>query len=620
MPPKPNAPCHCGSKKKYKKCCRSSDNRSGSNTSHNNTFSTAAVGSATAAAGIVDHFQFINLAVDAPDNEPLMLDYGTMVGQQQIQGFQRPVFVQEPKNHLIPPSLPCFVVEMPTLNLLGASLDIFRYGGYAEATLLQVVLDASTTVRGDNIEARPEHFNGVPIEWMKHIIHHDLTRNHSNVPIWIGGSSNHGCEIFIYDDSSSPQQMVYNSHITANAQVDILQHRPTCMLLQPNPTAVPGTTEAMTKVIQWGRDGALMLANTKINQDGTTNKGTKATRNAKGNNILRAFFCAVDCHDLPACLTLLRAAETAAHQTGMLRQFADAMDRFNQIAVTRYYNHQSTNDGKLCVGFQQHPSPESDFAFISHQAGEAHEAAAALLNKTNADRKKGQLCQEEIDEMIRACCSYKFGAYLISQRHCGKTTHPKLRAVLWNALGVAIRRYAGTLVVEEDAATAAADPYFNMAERAYRWSASSLKIFLTQRHPTLNIDQHEISMLSESALINLKKCTEFRISGKKSNRKGTKKSMKVQRNESEDKSMAGNKMERACASCGLTAKEVEKEKLNRCGGCQIVYFCSLECQRKMWPKHKAVCRRTSASQSTEESKKTMKKNKKKKKKKKKEDT
>ena len=158
-----------------------------------------------------------------------------------------------------------------------------------------------------------------------------------------------------------------------------------------------------------------------------------------------------------------------------------------------------------------------------------------------------------------------------------------------------------------------------MAERAYRWSASSLKIFLTQRHPTLNIDQHEISMLSESALINLKKCTEFRISGKKSNRKGTKKSMKVQRNESEDKSMAGNKMERACASCGLTAKEVEKEKLNRCGGCQIVYFCSLECQRKMWPKHKAVCRRTSASQSTEESKKTMKKNKKKKKKKKKED-
>ena len=65
-----------------------------------------------------------------------MLDYGTMVGQQQIQGFQRPVFVQEPKNHLIPPSLPCFVVEMPTLNLLGASLDIFRYGGYAEATYL----------------------------------------------------------------------------------------------------------------------------------------------------------------------------------------------------------------------------------------------------------------------------------------------------------------------------------------------------------------------------------------------------------------------------------------------------------------------------------------------------
>ena len=41
-----------------------------------------------------------------------------------------------------------------------------------------------------------------------------------------------------------------------------------------------------------------------------------------------------------------------------------------------------------------------------------------------------------------------------------------------------------------------------------------------------------------------------------------------------------------CARC-----ELSHEKLKKCGRCQLVRYCSEECQAKDWPSHKRVCRR-----------------------------
>ncbi len=47
------------------------------------------------------------------------------------------------------------------------------------------------------------------------------------------------------------------------------------------------------------------------------------------------------------------------------------------------------------------------------------------------------------------------------------------------------------------------------------------------------------------------------------------------------------KRERAleiCAHC----KE-EKKKMKKCARCQVVYYCSRECQKKDWKNHKKCC-------------------------------
>ena len=69
----------------------------------------------------------------------------------------------------------------------------------------------------------------------------------------------------------------------------------------------------------------------KIKYLSTTNAEEQNREGPNPNNILRAFFCAVDCHDIPSCITLFRYAETAAYQTGQLVQFANALDHFNQM-------------------------------------------------------------------------------------------------------------------------------------------------------------------------------------------------------------------------------------------------------------------------------------------------
>jgi len=59
-----------------------------------------------------------------------------------------------------------------------------------------------------------------------------------------------------------------------------------------------------------------------------------------------------------------------------------------------------------------------------------------------------------------------------------------------------------------------------------------------------------------------------------------------------------NKMEnlagkRSCAACGAHGLNV---KLNVCSRCHKTYYCSVECQRKDWPKHKDPCKKIAAEE------------------------
>lgn len=40
--------------------------------------------------------------------------------------------------------------------------------------------------------------------------------------------------------------------------------------------------------------------------------------------------------------------------------------------------------------------------------------------------------------------------------------------------------------------------------------------------------------------------------------------------------------------CGYCDKE-KKNKLKKCSRCKVYYYCSKECQKKDWPRHKLQC-------------------------------
>lgn len=49
-------------------------------------------------------------------------------------------------------------------------------------------------------------------------------------------------------------------------------------------------------------------------------------------------------------------------------------------------------------------------------------------------------------------------------------------------------------------------------------------------------------------------------------------------------------VEKRCASPGC--KQVGKSKLSRCTGCMMVWYCSAECQRSHWGRHKKSCKKS----------------------------
>jgi hypothetical protein len=53
-------------------------------------------------------------------------------------------------------------------------------------------------------------------------------------------------------------------------------------------------------------------------------------------------------------------------------------------------------------------------------------------------------------------------------------------------------------------------------------------------------------------------------------------------------------LRRVCGACSTTPDK-NKGKFNKCGECQAIYYCSVECQRVDWPKHKGECMQMKAT-------------------------
>jgi hypothetical protein len=53
-------------------------------------------------------------------------------------------------------------------------------------------------------------------------------------------------------------------------------------------------------------------------------------------------------------------------------------------------------------------------------------------------------------------------------------------------------------------------------------------------------------------------------------------------------------LRRVCGTCSLTPDK-NKGKFNKCAACQAMYYCSVECQRVDWPKHKGECEQMKAT-------------------------
>jgi hypothetical protein len=48
----------------------------------------------------------------------------------------------------------------------------------------------------------------------------------------------------------------------------------------------------------------------------------------------------------------------------------------------------------------------------------------------------------------------------------------------------------------------------------------------------------------------------------------------------------------SCASCGMA--EVDDIKLKKCDACDLVRYCSDECQQEQRPKHEQACKKRAA--------------------------
>jgi len=270
----------------------------------------------------------------------------------------------------------------------------------------------------------------------------------------------------------------------------------------------------------------------------------------------RAFLCAADCLETGTLVGLLREANTAASITGRIVEFSHAVDRLNVAAARAFYSKDVLSSS--CPGFDYHPYPETGFAYYAFVSGEGHESAANSLSALND--KEG-----EREQLRLAVASYKFGACLSSQAGAELTVDYEMRSRLWDCLGLAIRRYAAS-VMDDDNNDSPHLVYFDMAERAYRWALACLYPFQNQMNFNTNV-QH--------VLRNLRLCMHYRNKSALENVEASSGSMKDQRKKAKKEARAGAMLrdfnnaqhvsqisKQMCSQCNKsTGKDGQKLKL-----------------------------------------------------------
>ena len=270
--------------------------------------------------------------------------------------------------------------------------------------------------------------------------------------------------------------------------------------------------------------------------------------------------------------------QKAAYATGRLVEFADAVDRLVVAAANQYYR-----PNERCPGFDHHPYPETAFGYYAMVAGEAHEAAASLVAKVSEEQM--------FAELRRAIASYKFGAYITSQRGAETRANYEMRCHMWQCLGLALRNYAAFKMVDGGTDH---DVYYDMAERAYCWGLACIFPYEKDRQRQRAFQQFNTNLQQ-----NLGGMLDYRHKSAAVNHEACGKGMKKQRRDIKKKQLKESAMrdmftgdtiktKNQCSACGVT-KCSDGSALKRCSGCGAVWFCSAACQRAAWKDHKKVC-------------------------------
>ena len=495
-----------------------------------------------------------------------VLDATPLFNSINLQQSDMNVSTTEVKNHTQPPD-PVFAIEIPNLTAVGPPMDFLEYGGIRGLEILSMEIPT-----GCAVQRRPEMFNKVSTSWVEK----SMLRWGNDKMQWLCGSTRYGCDIC----AEVAQHVVYHDaaeHGLTHQYDQIRLNRPTICILYGDPHAEEGSRDSKTSYVMWRIHKGIHIKVCDFQPDGSIYVEEAPMSNVNSQLLLRAFLCAADCLEIGTLSGLFRVANTAASRTGRIVEFAHAVDRLNVAAARKFYNNDCS-----CPGFDFHPYPETGFGYYAFQAGESHEAAANSLSEIND--KEG-----EREQLRLAVASYKFGAYLSSQAGA-ESNSCEMRSRLWDCLGLAIRRYAAT-VMDDDGNHLV---YFDMAERAYRWAVATL-------FPLSSLSVKNFNTTAQHVYKNLSLCMHYRNKNAKENLEAYSGGMKDQRKKARKDAAAGamfrdgnnsnqlaHMSKHMCSQCSkATGKDGTKLKL--CSRCKMVYFCSSACQRLAWPTHKQVC-------------------------------